>query len=102
MIFQSTSGITLTVSGRSVPKVSVFGTHTMKVGGKVIVPDSMVSKVDFGEIVEVNRLGIKVRYFKGSSKDQMCFYTFHWLNNMYGPRAREDLNDEIPFDTSLV
>jgi hypothetical protein len=99
MIFQSTSGITLTVSGLSVPdRVQVFGVHTMKVGGKVIVPDSMVSKVDFGEIVEVNRLGIKVRYFKGSTKEQNCFYTFHWLNNMYGPKPREDLNDEIPFN----
>ncbi len=80
----------------------IFSTDTMKVGGKVLIPDSMVSKTFFGEIVEVNRLGIKVRYFKNSSKDQMCFYTFHWLRNMYGDKPKinpaEDLNDEIPFD----
>lgn len=75
----------------------IFSTDTMKVGGKVLVPDSLVSKTFFGEIVEVNRLGIKVRYFKNSSKDQVVFYTFHWLRQMYGPK-HEDLNDEIPFD----
>ena len=65
-----------------------FSQHTLEIGGRVLIPDSTVSKVDFGVITSKNHLGIFVRYFTGTSKEQQAFYRYAWLQQKYGPKYK--------------
>ena len=82
-----------------------FSKHSMEVGGKVFVPDSMYGGGEFGEILNVSELGITVAYKKGTADQRICFYRFGWLQTMYGPKQKpytEDLNDDIPFEQKVA
>ena len=67
-----------------------FSQHTLEIGGRVLIPDSTISKVDFAVITSKNHLGIFVRYFTGTTKEQHAFYRYEWLQQKYGPKVSQD------------
>ncbi len=64
-----------------------FSQHTLEIGGRVLIPDSMISKVDYAFIESKNHLGIFVVYFKNTGKEQRAFYRYAWLQQKYGPKV---------------
>lgn len=76
-----------------------FDRHSFKVGGKIIVPDSM-SNTGEGEIIESAGAGITVQYDNKLGK-QICFYSFDWLNQQYGDRTVQTSSDDPPWDDPI-
>lgn len=71
-----------------------FGPETMKKGGLVRIPHSLINNSGFGEIVNVSLLGITVQYGVGKNV-QTCFYRFEWLEKYYS--KKDDMNEKMPF-----
>lgn len=78
----------------------IFSRETMKVGGKIAIPDSHISTEE-GEIIDVANVGITVKY--RGHYDQIGFYSFDWLNQQYGgdrlspSKISPPYDDPIPF-----
>jgi len=84
-----------------------FSIETLSIGGKIVIPHSFVNTKDEGEIFSKTKLGINVIWFKGTANEQLGFYSYGWLNQMYAEEPTEvkvgpsdnsgGLDDEIPF-----
>ncbi len=72
-----------------------FSQHTLEIGGRDLIPDSMISKVDYAFIESKNHLGIFVVYFKNTGKEQRAFYRYAWLQQKYGPKYKAVSSDYV-------
>lgn len=73
-----------------------FRKEDLVVGGKVLVPHSMVNRYTFGTIIESNIVGIHVRYFEGTKDEQKAFYSFSYLKHKYGKPTLKLLPPYVP------
>lgn len=75
-----------------------FSEKTLKIGGKILMPDSNVNATDYAVIRDKTPNGIYVVWHPGTDKEQKSYVSYGWLNYKYGSLEDKDsdLNDEIP------
>lgn len=79
----------------------IFDQTSMKPGGSLVIPHSFINTKEAGIIESTTGWGINVVYNKGKTSQQRAFYSYVWLNQMYGDEPFEGENQDPADDAAL-